>query len=431
MDQLAFITSSNLDAPLDMVVLWLIAVLGTLVFILFLAIIYHHRTIRSLKDLHSYTNYIVENTPDLAVRMKNGGDIIMVNPSVCRTSGYSKYELIGKNWWRVFHPDGRNDPEIVEINKVSDSGRIPLIDFEMTLRRKDGEKRRISWNTANRFDPEGNIKEMVAIGKDITDREKRAKWEQEESKMRALAHMTGGLAHEINNALQPILGMADVLIMSFENTEDTKTKEALEILHQNALHARSIVQNILMFSRSGEHQADEHDAIELFNHTVDFVERSLSKGIDIERTGLLVKEIGKDFIRPRIKVAQTGITQIMTNLITNAEYAMDHNGDICIDLELLTKEDIGDALVGMDFENYVVVKVTDNGSGIDPETQRKLFEPFFTTKPVGKGTGLGLSTAYGLVKSWYGAITVDSVEGMGTTFTIYIPADVNRHMDEI
>ncbi len=393
-------------------------IVPTIVALLFWYLQYHS-THKRLKDISEYSQYIVEATPSLIVRMQQGGLVRMVNPAVCKVSGYSEEELLGSNWWYIFHPDGRDDPEVQDINIISDYGRIPLVDYEMTLRTKNGEKRLISWSTANRLFPDGEIKEMVAIGTDITQRRKQVKWEQEESKMRAMAHMSGGLAHEINNALQPILGIADVILKRMKEQGDQKLIDALEILHQNALHARGIVQSILVFSRSDEQTFDMHDASELLNHSIDFVAGALDKHIKIYRHGLLMKK--EQTLSFMIYVDQTGITQIMTNLLTNAAHAMDNKGRIDITLDVYDLEDIKNCPSGLKEDRYICLQVKDSGSGIDKETQKKLFEPFFTTKPIGKGTGLGLSTAYGLIGRWGGAISVDSEPGEGATFNVFIP----------
>lgn len=382
---------------------------------------------QSLEAEQNFNNRVVELSSTLVVALERDGTIKLVNKAVADASGYKVEDLTGKNWWDVFFPKGKDDPDVKELNIASEKGRHPIKDYVMPLRRRDGLTRMISWTTVNLFDETGeNILEYIAVGHDITDERERAKLEKEHHKMRALALMAGGLAHEINNALQPVLGMADVMKTKFKDDGDPKLQQNLEVLYSNALHARKIVEQVLDFSRRDPEEKKVSGAADVVNEAIDYCRTIIPETVDLDTDGL---EDGMNEIL--IKVDDTGMKQVMANLLGNAADAMDNEGWIKVSLSPFENNE--GILEDMKIGDYALLAVADNGPGMDPETLSTLFQPFYTTKKMGQGTGLGLATVYSIVNEWNGKIEVESELGEGSTFKIYIPKsaeEIDRALKE-
>jgi len=259
---------------------------------------------------------------------------------------------------------------------------------------------------------------------DITDR-KQTEAERDQlqaqllqaQKMEAVGRLAGGVAHDFNNKLTVILGYAQLAMAGLERTDP---------LHENLRHilkagkqSADIVRQLLAFARK---QVIEPEVLDL-NETVEDMLKMLHRiiGEDID----LVWSPGHDLWRIRMDPAQ--IDQILANLCVNARDAISGVGTVSIGARNVLLDDLNCAeRAGTAPGEYVMLTVSDNGCGMDRDTQENIFEPFFTTKEVGKGTGLGLSTVYGIVKQNNGFIEVESEPGRGSTFRIYLP----RHMDE-
>ena len=233
-------------------------------------------------------------------------------------------------------------------------------------------------------------------------------------KMEAIGALAGGIAHDLNNILTPILGYAELMTMIRQRGEPIE-QEMIDQISVSALRARESVKQILAFSR---HQRTERHPIslgQLVKETLPLVRSSLPATIDIEMR-LNAKE-------DTVLVNPDEMHRIVLNLCTNAFHAMrEQGGRLLITLEqhhgLVLGWSMHDEFL---LDDYVRLSVTDSGSGIDPGVLPRIFEPFFTTKKQGEGTGLGLSIVHGIVSRYKGMISVESVVGQGTTFHIYLP----------
>jgi CheY-like chemotaxis protein len=230
--------------------------------------------------------------------------------------------------------------------------------------------------------------------------------------MEAVGRLAGGVAHDFNNLLMVISGYAEVMLAKL-NLEDPLHEKARSI-QQASDRATTLTRQLLAFSRK---QLLELKVVDV-NAIVSDMERLLQPliGENVELTTRLAPDAG----HTRADAGQ--LEQVLMNLVVNAKDAMPNGGKITVQTQNVTLDE--DHRRGQTFirpGNYLMLSVSDNGTGMDKETQSRIFEPFFTTKEKGKGTGLGLSTVYGIVKQTGGYVIVQSEEGRGTTFHIYLP----------
>jgi two-component system cell cycle sensor histidine kinase/response regulator CckA len=232
-------------------------------------------------------------------------------------------------------------------------------------------------------------------------------------KMESVGRLAGGVAHDLNNTLMPILGYGEILLGNL-SSDDARRRYA-ELMVRSAEHARDLVHQLLVF---GHQKAGASDPIEL-NDAVAGIAEVLREPMR--------DDITVAFISCPRRLAISGdkfqLQQVITNLATNAEDAMPQGGVLTIEISLTevgasgaaTREDLAPG-------RYALLTVSDTGFGMSAETLSHVFEPFFTTKAVGKGVGLGLAAVHGIVKQHGGAIAVASEAGRGTTFKIWLPA---------
>jgi PAS domain S-box-containing protein len=260
---------------------------------------------------------------------------------------------------------------------------------------------------------EDNPEEGVCFVLDLTERKEIEKQFLRAQRVESIGILAGGIAHDLNNCLTPILTALELLDLQFP---DSKSQKLLEVLGASARRGAQIVRQILLFARGGaEGQRLPVNIKQILRDLKNIVDDTFLRQIQV-----------------RVNVADdiwtvvgdaTQLHQVLLNLCVNARDAMPGGGRLTISAENL---ELDAHYVGMEPEArpglYVVLHVQDEGTGIPPDVIKKIFDPFFTTKEVGKGTGLGLSSALGIVKSHGGFIRVYSEPGIGTVFKVYLPA---------
>ncbi len=231
-------------------------------------------------------------------------------------------------------------------------------------------------------------------------------------KMEAIGQLAGGVAHEFNNFLGVLLGYTELL--SEEAVENERLGQYVREIRAATQHASSLTRQLLAFSRKQVPEPRVLDLNRCIREAHTLLRRLVPANIEVVPT--LAPLTGG------VKIDSGQLQQILINLLANARDAMPQGGKIVIetaDVEL--DETYANGHIDLQAGCYVMVSVSDNGVGMDAKTRARLFEPFYTTKEPGKGTGLGLSTVYGIVKHGGGHISVDSGQGKGTTFRIYLP----------
>lgn len=261
--------------------------------------------------------------------------------------------------------------------------------------------------------PYGPDGQLLAIMNDATEfKALEAKFTQSQ-KMQAIGQLAGGIAHDFNNLLTAISGHCDLILLRHDRS-DIDYPDLMQI-QQNTNRAASLVRQLLAFSRKQTLQFETLDVHDLLADAIHLLNRLVG-----ERVTLTLRH-GADI--PLIRSDKRQFEQVLMNLVVNARDAMPMGGEIVIATERCTlpgglRRDKATLPPG----DYAVIHVRDEGVGMPPAVIAKVFDPFFSTKRQGEGTGLGLSTVYGIIKQSGGFIFVDSVEGHGTTFSIYFAA---------
>lgn len=253
---------------------------------------------------------------------------------------------------------------------------------------------------------------FLIINTDITEQKRTESQLLRAQRIESIGTLAGGIAHDLNNILSPIMMAIDMLQL---NAKDEETERWLSMARENAERGASMVKQVLSFARGVEGERISVQVRHVIKDLIKVLNETLPKSINV-----------KSEIEPELNLISadpTQINQVLMNLCINARDAMPMGGTLSISAENAT---LDENYARMHIEakpgRYVLISVKDTGSGMPPEVQQRIFDPFFTTKEIGKGTGLGLSTALSIVKSHGGFINVYSEPGRGTQFTIYLPA---------
>ncbi|MDY6857125.1 MAG: PAS domain S-box protein [Thermodesulfobacteriota bacterium] len=363
----------------------------------------------------AYSEYLLETANAMIIVLDADGKVQVLNRAAEETTGYTRKELLGHNWFELLVPKDKY-PEVRNAFQKSADEELPT-SFENPILTKSGEERFISWRNTELLEND-IFAGSISYGIDITRHKELERQLLQSQKMEAIGQLTGGIAHDFNNMLSVILGHAELLKTSFP-PEDPLLKSVLEI--ENAgLHSRDIIRQLLAFSRK-EIIAPKTSNL---NRLIENIKKTLTKLIGENINLRFFPQ--QDLWNVRIDPAQ--IDQILFNLAANARDAMPEGGTLTIETSNVDLDEIYCTLhVECQPGQYVVLSLDDDGFGMDKETLSHVFEPFWTTKEVGKGTGLGLATVYGITRQNGGFVTAYSEPGKGATFRIHIP----RIMDEI
>lgn len=360
-----------------------------------------------------------EFTSDWEYWINEKGEIVFMPASSCeRISGYCQEEFIANPGLlsEIIHPADRE-----EQRRKIENGDVP--DHEETEFRivaKNGQTRWLS-SIRRPIYVEGKFLGLRVSNRDITDRKVLEEQLAQSQKMESLGLMAGGVAHDFNNLLTVITGYGSILEQQLMKA-DEKTKKSVAQMLTAAEKAQDLTSSLLAFSRKK------------------IVKPSTIKINDIIRNNLgLLKSLIKEDIELVVSYSETEfpifadlhqMEQVVINLVTNARDAMPEGGKIAIGTNsvVLSRDFVGK--YGTKPGKYMMLSVSDVGSGIDKKDIPYIFEPFFTTKEKTKGTGLGLSMVYGIIKQHGGFIDVYSKKGFGTTFKIYQPASVETETVE-
>ena len=288
-----------------------------------------------------------------------------------------------------------------ELNQITKAGKKIIVESRWTLVKDEAD----------------NPQSYLVVNTDITEQKQLEAQFLRTQRLESLGTLAGGIAHDLNNILAPILGFSRLLPLRLPDV-DEKTKGFFKIIENNANRGSALVKQILTFARGLEGERGAVQIRHLIVEVGQIINQTFPKSIE------LVTNISKNLWTVNADVNQ--LHQVLMNLAVNARDAMSNGGTLTIDAENMTVDAEYarlhlDAIEG----SYVLITVTDTGIGIPPEVIDRIFEPFFTTKEVGQGTGLGLSTVIGIIKSHGGFVDVASEQernGSGTQFKVFLPA---------
>jgi two-component system, cell cycle sensor histidine kinase and response regulator CckA len=346
---------------------------------------------------------IYESDPD-SKRVTLGG-------CVREILGYSASELSGDAgaWLALIHPE--DTAHYFERLRTAVTTR-ETVEFEFRVRRKDNTYRILEEQSRAVINESGQATRIVGFISDITDRRALETQLRQAQKMEAIGRLAGGVAHDFNNLLTIVSGYSSILLESTGPTGPYRNE--LEQIRTATDRAAALTRQLLAFSRQTVLQPRN---IKL-NEVVSNLERMLRRliGEDIELLTALDADVGI------VRVDPGQIEQVLMNLVVNARDAMPTGGKLIIQTEnVYLDENYTRKRQYVRPGPYVLLAISDSGTGIPAEIQARIFEPFFTTKEPGKGTGLGLPMVYGVVKQSGGSIEVSSEVNCGTTVKIYLP----------
>lgn len=370
----------------------------------------------SLRKREERLRLITDNMVDVISQTDPQINLLYVSPSIERAYGYKPGDLENKPVVSLVHPD---DVERVLAQAAeARSKRLPSIILRYRFKHADGKYKWVEsavkllydkqWQSNGAIFGTRDIDEQVQIEK---ERKKLEKQLLRNQKLEAIGHLAGGVAHDLNNLLSPILGYTELLLAG-EKTPKA-VKEKLEQINKAGLGARDLVRQLLAFGRK---QTLEYKSLDI-NMAVRGFEELIRRTIPED---IKLKIVESNDMKPIL--ADIGqIEQVIMNLSINAADAMKSGGCLTIETGLV---DLDETYVSAHSDikagKYVILAFSDTGCGMDEKTQDQIFEPFFTTKGQ-EGTGLGLATVYGIVKQHDGNIWVYSEPNAGTTVKIYLP----------
>jgi PAS domain S-box-containing protein len=335
--------------------------------------------------------------------------ITLANRYACGVLGWTADELRGRDWVQTCLPPDIRDA-VTSTLKALLTGTLSV--GENRILTRSGEERLIEWRNTVLRDEAGHVMGTFSSGTDITEGRALEEQFRQAQKMEAVGRLAGGVAHDFNNLLTVILGHCD-LLMDDLSVADPRRPCVAEIQKAGGRGA-GLTRQLLAFSRK---QILEPTLIEL-NALVGDMQGMLDRliGEDVQT----VLHLGPNLAR--VKADRGQLEQIVLNLAVNARDAMPTGGTLTIETANIDiEEHYARTHLSVAPGPYVVLTITDTGTGMTPQVQARAFEPFFTTKDIGKGTGLGLSTVHGIVARSGGCVHVYSEVGKGTSFKLYFP----------
>ena len=353
--------------------------------------------------LHTAPVQLLEDMPAWVQLSQSNGTVEMVNESACRISGYDRSEMIGQTWpypWFLDDWRGEAGDPLVELQKT---GNVSASEVTCVTRHREHKILSVTMSLLTR-EPD-QLQRFLMVAQDITERKR---WEDgmvQAEKIRVVSQLASGVAHDINNDLAVILGYSGYLLGKSENLNDAE-RHSLDAIQKQAQGCAETVRRIQVFARRVPRDKFTYFSInEAIREVVELTKPVWSSGTRPSWTGIKL-ETSLQWVPP-VHAHYASLTEAAASLVNNAVSALPEGGTV----SLRTSSNGGE----------VVLEVADDGVGIDPGDIKRIFDPFFTTKGPAS-SGLGLSIAYNLVSQSGGTLSVSSQQGLGTTFTVRIPA---------
>ncbi len=341
---------------------------------------------------------------DGVITTDNEGRIFLMNKVAGDLTGWNHEEAIGRSITEVFEIEGARQAVWPGQAADVDEKGAPVVIKTAFLKTRDGQQRIIEYRRAPIREKSGRIIGKVLVFSDITEKKRLEEERLKIQKLESVGVLAGGIAHDFNNILTAIIGNISIAKMA----TGEKVRERLEKAEKASVRAKDLTRQLLTFSKGGGPVKKMASIADLIRENVDF----FVKGAGVRCVYIIPDDI------PKINMDEGQISQVMQNLLINANHAMPMGGVISVRVE---KTDSGpDGNLPLRPGAYVKVSVSDTGTGIQEDVLPRIFDPYFTTKE--GGNGLGLATAYSIIKKHGGYISAESVYGEGATFYFYLPA---------
>jgi PAS domain S-box-containing protein len=353
---------------------------------------------------------LIENASDLITVVDARGVVRFQSPSSERILGFSAEDLTGRNAFELMHPGDAGRAADALRNARTDGAMGIAVEFR--LRHRDGGWRTLQSVGRNLASQAGEGL-IILNSRDITESRRLEDQLRQAQKMEAIGQLAGGVAHDFNNILAATLMQLGLLQQSPQLTMGMK--EDLKEVEGETMRAANLTRQLLLFSRRELARFEPLDLNLLITELLKMLRRLLGENVNVEFEG--------SSAAVWVEADAGMLEQVVMNLCINARDAMPKGGRLTVGTTLVRRDAASlkpnpDARPGQ----FVCLRVTDTGCGMDETVLKRIFEPFFTTKGVGQGTGLGLATVYGIVKQHNGWIEVESAVGKGSSFQAYFPA---------
>jgi PAS domain S-box-containing protein len=369
----------------------------------------------ALLDSERTARGIIDTAMDAFIQMDESGNIVDWNSRAETIFGWSRGEAVGKGLADLIVPERYRASHKEGLRRFLHSGESSILGkrLEIEALRRDGKEMKVELSVTALRRQSGHV--FNAFIEDLTEKIAADEQLRQSQKMEAVGQLTGGIAHDFNNMLTVITGTIEILA---DAVADRPQLAAIaKLISEAADRGAELTGHLLAFARRQPLQPRETNINALMAEAAKLLRPTLGEHVDIELK--MAEDVWPALVDP------TQLTTALLNLSVNARDAMPEGGKLILETEnIVLDESYAKAIGDIQPGNYVLIAVSDTGTGIPEGIRDKIFEPFFSTKEVGKGTGLGLSMVYGFVKQSGGHIKIYSEQGHGTTIRIYLPRAV-------
>jgi len=359
------------------------------------------RTREELKHFKSYLEDLIENAPALIAVVNRERELTVFNQALVRLTGCPREEALGEDFLDLV-PDG----ERTRVDALLEKGLAgrPASGFETRLRLRSGGEARIAINTSAVTGASGEVEGVMAIGHDTTLLRALQERAEHGQRLVELGKLAAGVVHELNNPLTAVAAYSENLLGKMAAAGgDPGDLDKLRRIREAAGRLQRLSRDLMAYARPPAEQREPVDLADVIERAATMCEPAL-KGVGARLERQLEPV-------PVVFGQRDSLVQVFVNLISNAVQALPEGGG-AIRLELAREG------------NHVAARVRDDGVGMAPDVKKRIFEPFFTTRRDGTGTGLGLPIVQGILARHAGAMSVESAPGLGTTFTVLFPVDL-------
>jgi two-component system cell cycle sensor histidine kinase/response regulator CckA len=351
---------------------------------------------------------LLHSSADAIVIYDLEGTAEYISPVFTQIFGWTLEELKGKQI--AFIPEFERESTMAIIKDLVEKG-TPCHNFETKRYTKDGRLLEVSISASRYDDHHGKPAGTLVILRDISEKKKFEAKLQYMERMEAIGTLAGGIAHDFNNLMMGMQG--NISLILYDADLSHPYHERLKNIEKLIQSGSELTRQLLGYARKGKYEVKPINLNQIIKYNSETFGRT-RKNITIHR------EFAEDLLA--IEADESQIGQVLINLYINAADAMPDGGELILKTMNVTHQEMKNKRYDPKPGRYVLLQVTDNGTGMDEKTMERIFEPFFTTKEMGGGSGLGLASVYGIIKGHGGYIEVDSEKGHGTTFSIYLPA---------
>ncbi len=394
---------------------------GTLVLAVIVDLTERRDAQRALLESERMAKVIIDTALDGFLQFDSHYNVVDLNRQAEAILGWSRQQAIGTPLFDILatgHPH-RHPWKLFLSQLEHESPAVPGTRFEFSMLTKEGRELILELSLTRHARDTGTL--FNAFVRDLTAQRAAEAQFRQIQKMEAIGQLTGGIAHDFNNILTVITGTIEILAQGV--ADQPQLRAITQLIDSAAMRGSELTKQLLAFSRNQPLQPRDVDINPLVMETAKLLRPTLGEQLQIDLT--LAADTWSALVDPN------QLTTAILNLALNARDATPHGGKLALrtgNLQIDGAIDMSpsDITAG----DYVIVEVSDNGSGMDRDTLGRVFEPFFTTKEVGKGTGLGLSMVYGFAKQSNGHVTISSMPGLGTTVTLYLPRSKSNQLPE-